>query len=136
MRKGRFTVTNLNESGKSEYSSEAKKSAAADSSVEIKVAHNRKDSEKMGVVKEPPSVAVKNTPKESSAVISVNFMQYKELISTHEQFLKDYLAKDSQRQEAIQKIIGEILELTEKNAKLEIENMLMKEVLHKNKGNK
>ena len=59
------------------------------------------------------------------------FMQQNELVATHQQFLLDYLAKDGQRQEQIQNIIKEILELTEKNAKLENENMQLKEALQK-----
>jgi hypothetical protein len=63
-----------------------------------------------------------------------NFVQYNGLVATHQQFLMDYLAKDSERQEKIQKLIHEILELTDKNAKLEIENSELKEILHRTNG--
>jgi regulator of replication initiation timing len=48
----------------------------------------------------------------------------------------EYFKKDSERQEKIKNIVKEILELSEKNAQLEIENIELKEILQKNKETK
>jgi len=46
----------------------------------------------------------------------------------------DYLEKDSKRQDKLQNVISEILELTDKNAKLEIENNELRENIQKTNG--
>lgn len=64
----------------------------------------------------------------------VNFIQYDGLVAAHQQFLMDYLEKDSKRQDKLQNVISEILELTDKNAKLEIENNELRENIQKTNG--
>ena len=64
----------------------------------------------------------------------MNFIQYDGLVAAHQQFLMDYLEKDSKRQDKLQNVISEILELTDKNAKLEIENNELRENIQKTNG--
>ncbi|OMJ80830.1 hypothetical protein SteCoe_13583 [Stentor coeruleus] len=138
MRVGRFTVTNLNESAKSDKSNEGRISINPEDSVETisKLAKDTKENKEMqtsllkSTHKEVPPAPLQKQIDIQDSLDS----NYNNLVATHQQFLLDYLVKDTQRQEQIQNIIKEILELYDKNARLEIENYHMKEILNRRKG--
>jgi hypothetical protein len=136
MKIGRFTVTKLNDSALSDLSVKTKNSVDQYEEKDPLPQVTRENDKKAlkPCVKEVPLVLPQKLEKSEVLNPQANFMQYNGLVATHQQFLIDYLAKDSKRQEMIQKLINEILELTDKNAKLEIENNELKEILYRTNG--
>lgn len=137
MKVGRFTVTKLNESVQSDISVKSKISIKEDEEIEV-VLQATKEVEKKNLneknEKEANVVPIQKSDPMRNFSPQVNFMQYDGLIAAHQQFLRDYLEKDLKRQEKLQGVICEILELTEKNAKLEIENNQLRENIQKTNG--
>jgi hypothetical protein len=136
MKIGRFTVTKLNDSVLSDLSVKTKNSADREEEKDLLPQFFKENDKK---IPKPSQKEVQMAPPHKSELKELlnpqaNFVQYNGLVATHQQFLMDYLAKDSERQEKIQKLIHEILELTDKNAKLEIENSELKEILHRTNG--
>ena len=95
--------------------------------------------EKSNVINESKSVQKeqivvpmkKNIGIQDTLSSNVRKIQYTNLVTSHQEFLIDFLKKDQERQEIMQSYIKAILELNEKNALLEYENMQLREALQK-----